>query len=175
MKSQQAIESQSPAVPACPVFVEAEKFFEQMKELSQSIAHRAYEFFDTRGREIGHDLKDWFQAESALLRRVPVEIAETNGQLKVRAEVPGFSVEQIKVSVELRSLMLSGKAETQTESSDEQTILTERRGHSFCRTLSLPAEVDPAQVTATLKDGIFELTLAKIAKSEPTNVEVKAA
>ncbi len=174
MKSQQAIKSSSPAVPTRPVFVEAEKLFEQMKELSQSIAHRAYEFFETRGREIGHDLEDWCQAEAEVLRRVPVEITEANGQLKVRAEVPGFSAEQIKVSVEPHRLMLSGKAETTTESSAPQMIFTERRGHGFCRTINLPADVDPAQVTATVKDGILELTLAKIAKSEPTSVEVKA-
>lgn len=175
MKSHQAIESSSPVAPARPVFVEAEKLFEQMMEFSQSIAHRAYEFFDTRGREIGHDLEDWFQAESELLRRVPVEITETNDHLKVRAEVPGFSAEQIKVSVEPRSLMISGKTETQTESSTEQVIFTERRGNGFCRTLKLPADVDPAQTTASVKDGVLELTFAKSARSEPTSVEVKDA
>jgi HSP20 family protein len=175
MKSQQALESSRPGGQARPVFVEAEKLFEQMKEFSQSVAQRAYEFFDTRGREIGHDLEDWFQAESELLRRVPVEIMEADGHLKVRAEVPGFSAEQIKVSVEPRSLMISGQTETQTESSTERMIFTERRGNGFCRTLNLPAEVDPAQTTATVKDGVLELTLAKVAKSEPRSVEVKAA
>lgn len=175
MKSQQALESSSPVAPARPVFVEAEKLFEQMKEFSQSIAHRAYEFFDTRGREIGHDLEDWFRAESEFLRRVPVEITEADGRLKVRAEVPGFNADHIKVSVEPRSLMISGQSETQTESPTERVLFTERRGNGFCRMLNLPTDVDPAQTTATVKNGVLELTLAKIAKSEPTSVEVKTA
>ncbi len=175
MKGQQAIASQSSDMAAHPVFVEAEKLFEQMKETSQSIARRAYDFFEMRGREVGHDIEDWFRAEAELLRRVPVEITENDGRLQMRAEVPGFSADQIKVSVEPRRLMISGAAATQTESSTGQVIYTEQRGNGFCRTLDLSAEVDPAQTTATLKDGILELTLAKIAQSKPTSVEVKAA
>jgi hypothetical protein len=35
---------------------------------SEEIAQRAYEIFQTRGGEPGHDLDDWLQAESELLR-----------------------------------------------------------------------------------------------------------
>lgn len=35
---------------------------------ADEIARRAYERFVARGREHGHDLEDWLQAESELLR-----------------------------------------------------------------------------------------------------------
>jgi hypothetical protein len=35
---------------------------------TEEIAQRAYEIFLARGEEPGHDLDDWFQAESELLR-----------------------------------------------------------------------------------------------------------
>ena len=35
---------------------------------SEEIAQRAYEIFLARGGEPGHDLDDWLQAESELLR-----------------------------------------------------------------------------------------------------------
>jgi hypothetical protein len=35
---------------------------------TEEIARRAYEIFLARGGEPGHDLDDWFQAESELLR-----------------------------------------------------------------------------------------------------------
>ncbi|MBO0727072.1 MAG: DUF2934 domain-containing protein [Blastocatellia bacterium] len=73
MKSQQALQSIKQEAPASPIFVEAEKLLDQMKEFSQSVARRAYQYFEARGREIGHDLEDWFHAESELMRRVPVE------------------------------------------------------------------------------------------------------
>ena len=95
-----AIQTTKQQTTASPVFVEAEKLFEQMKEFSQSVARRAYEYFEARGREFGHDLEDWFRAESELMRRVPVEIKEADSQITVRAEVPGFAANEINVSVE---------------------------------------------------------------------------
>jgi hypothetical protein len=35
---------------------------------ADQIAQRAYEIFEARGGEPGHDLDDWLQAESELLR-----------------------------------------------------------------------------------------------------------
>ena len=40
------------------------------------IAHRAYELFETRGWEPGHDLDDWLQAERELCSRPPSTSAE---------------------------------------------------------------------------------------------------
>ena len=155
-----------------PTFVEFEKLFEQMKEFTQSIAHRAYDFFEVRGREFGHDLEDWFRAESELIRHVPVAIKETEQNIVVHAEVPGFSANDIKISVEGRQLMLSGKIETATKT--EPTVYTERRSNQFYRALTLSADVDATKALAALKDGVLELTLPKVAQSEAVNVEVKA-
>jgi HSP20 family protein len=174
MKSQQAIQTTKQQTPASPIFVEAEKLFEQMKEFSQSIARRAYDFFEARGREFGHDLEDWFRAESELMRRTPVEIKEAENQIIVRAEVPGFTANEIKVSVEPQRLVLSGKSEKTTEEKKELTVLSEFRSNQFCRELRLPAEIDPAKTTAVLKDGVLELVFAKVAEGKAVNVEVKS-
>ena len=173
MKPQQAIQTMKQQAPASPVFVEAEKLFEQVKEFSQTVARRAYEYFEARGREFGHDLEDWLRAESELMRRVPVEIKEADGQITLRAEVPGFTADEIKISVEPQRLVISGKSEKTAEEEKEQTLLSEFRSNQFCRELTLPAEVDPAKTTAVLKDGVLELGLAKVAESKAVNVEVK--
>ncbi len=173
MKSQQALQSTEKQTPASPIFVEVEKLFEQMKEFSQSVARRAYEFFEARGREFGHDMEDWFRAESELMRRVPVEIKEAENQITMRAEVPGFAANEINVSVEPQRLVISGKSEKTTEEKKEETLLSEFRSNQFCRELRFPAEVDPAKTTAVLKDGVLELAFAKVAESKPVNVEVK--
>jgi HSP20 family protein len=172
MKSQQGIQPTKQQPPASPVFVEAEKLFEQMKEFSQSVARRAYEYFEARGREFGHDLEDWFRAESELMRRVPVEVKEVDGQIAVRAEVPGFAANEIKISVEPQRLVISGKSE-KTAEKKEQTLLSEFRSNQFCRELRLPAEVEPDKTTAVLKHGILELAFAKASESKPVSVEVK--
>ena len=38
-------------------------------ELQEQIRRRAYDIYEQRGREDGHDLEDWLQAESELLHR----------------------------------------------------------------------------------------------------------
>jgi HSP20 family protein len=173
MKSQQAIQPTKQQAPASPIFVETEKLFEHVKEFSQSVARRAYEYFEVRGREFGHDLEDWFRAESELMRRVPVEIKEADGQIIVRAEVPGFAANEIKISVEPQRLVISGKSEKTTEESKEQILLSEFRSNQFCRELRLPAEVELDKTTAVLKDGVLELVFVKATEIKPVAVEVK--
>lgn len=158
-----------------PIFVEAEKLFEQMKELSQTVARRAYELFEVRGRRIGDELSDWFRAEAELMRRLPVELSETAEQIVVRAEVPGFKAGEIKISVEPERLMISGAAEQKQEETTVQPGWSEFRSACFCRQLELPAPVDPNKAAATLKDGILELTMTKAAPQQAVNVAVTTA
>src|SRR5262245_12454263 len=132
-----------------------------------------YGYFEAHGREFGHDLEDWFRAESELMRRVPVEVKDADGQITVRAEVPGFAANEIKISVEPQRLVISGKSERTTEEEKEQTLLSEFRSNQFCRELRLPAEVEPDKTTAILKDGVLELVFAKAAESKPVAVEIK--
>jgi HSP20 family protein len=173
MKPQQAIQTAKQQTPSSPIFVEAEKLFDQMKEFSQSVARRAYEYFEARGREFGHDLEDWFRAESDLMRRVPIEIKEIDGRTIVRAEVPGFAADEIKVSVEPQLLVISGKTEEKNEEKNEETLLSEFRSNQFYREVKLPFKVEPDQTTAVLNDGVLELALAKAAEVSPVSVEVK--
>ncbi|MBS1791756.1 MAG: Hsp20 family protein [Acidobacteria bacterium] len=174
MQPQQALEVKKTS-PSGPVFVEAEKLFEQVKESAQSIAKRAYEFFEDRGREFGHDLEDWLRAEFELTRRVPLELRENDGQLIVRAEVPGFKPAEIKVSVEPMQIIISGKTEEKKQEETANEVFSEIQSNQFCRCLGLPAEVDPTKATATLKDGVLELMLVKSATGKATNVEIKVA
>ncbi len=41
---------------------------EWMPELEQQIRRRAYELYEQRGKEDGHELDDWLQAESEITR-----------------------------------------------------------------------------------------------------------
>jgi HSP20 family protein len=109
------------------------------------------------------------------MRRVPVEIKEAENQITVRAEVPGFTANEINVSVEPRRLVISGKTEKAAEEKKEQTLFSEIRSNQFCRELTLPAEVDPAKTAAVLKNGVLELAFTKVAESKAVAVEVKTA
>jgi len=148
---------------------------DRIQELSNSIARRAFEIFEGRGRALGHDLEDWLRAESEFLHPMHVDIAESDEALTVRAEVPGFSAKELEVGVEPHRLTISGKRETSEERTSKKTIYTEQCSNQIFRAINLPAQVDTSKVTATLKDGVLELSMPKAAKVQNVPVEEKQA
>jgi len=89
--------------------VETENVFDQIEQMYDSIARRAFEIFETNGRWFGRDLDDWLKAEAELLHPLHLEISEEDNNLNVRAEVPGFSPSELEINVEPRRLTISGK------------------------------------------------------------------
>lgn len=156
-------------------FVGPEKLFERVRQVYDAIARRAFDIFESNGRAFGHDLEDWFRAESELLRPVNVDVQESDGALVVCAEVPGFSAKELEVSVEPRRLTVSGKKEGSEDRKERKTIYRERQSDQLLRVLDLPVEVDPSKAMATLKDGILELKMPRASKVQKIRVEPKAA
>jgi len=90
MKSQASSHQQQPEPPAALLTLcSAEDLAKEMQEVRLVIARRAYELFEARGREPGHDWEDWFRAESELLRPVSISKSESADQFTVRANVFG--------------------------------------------------------------------------------------
>lgn len=156
-------------------FEEVEKVFERMQKTYDSIARRAFELFETNGKVSGRDLEDWFKAEKELLHPVHINIAETDDALEVKAEVPGFTAKELEVSVEPRRLTVTGKRETKEERKEGKKVYSEHCASQILRVVDLPAEVDAAKVTATLKDGVLEFVMPKAAPAKKVPITTKAA
>ena len=157
-----------------PVFVEAEKMFDKLSEITTETASRAYDFFRERGGEFGLELDDWFKAEREILRPVTVEIRESDGNIIVSAAIPGFKPDEIEVSIKDRRLILSGQTEAREEKEKENVLFTEWRSNRFFRQVTLPATVDADKVVARLKDGILDLKMPKAEERDATKVSVAA-
>ena len=157
-----------------PFFVEAEKMFERFADISMETTNRAFDFFRARGGEFGHEVEDWFRAESDILRFVPVEIKEQNGTLKVSADVAGFKPEEVEISVKDNTLMISGKMEAREEKKDENVFYSDFRSNRFFRQMTLPEAVKVEDAKAEIKDGMLNISLPKIGKSAPKNIAVSA-
>ena len=172
--SPQAATAMQPAKAPVPVRQPATSdVVDQVEQIYDSIARRAFEIFNNNGRWLGHELEDWFRAESELLHPVHLEIAESDDNLTVRAEVPGFSAKELEIDVEPRKLTISGKHEAQEESKKGKTIYSERCAKEILRVVDLPAEVDSSKVSAILKDGILNIELPKAAHAKAVRVEPK--
>ena len=156
-----------------PSFIEAEKMFERMAEMTKEVANRAFEFFTERGGEWGRELDDWFKAETELLRPTPVEMTETEKDLTVRAAVAGFKPEEIEIRIKDHVLMLSGKTEKSWKKDEEKTFYSEWKSDHFYRTLTLPQNVDADKAKAKLTDGILEVVLPKTEEKKARKVSIE--
>jgi HSP20 family protein len=163
-----------PAKGGPPVKLSMDDFSERVRATYDAIARRAYEIFETHGH-YGNELNDWFKAESELLQPARLELLDSGDAFIVRAEVPGFQGNDLEVKVETRRLIITGRRETKDRSEPGKTIYTERRSAEILRVLDLAADVDPAKVTATLKDGILELNLPKALSAKKTKVKENVA
>ena len=153
----------------------ASDLFDRIQDLSNSIAGRAFEIFEDRGRAFGHDLEDWLRAESEFLHPIHLDIAESDDAVTVRAEVPGFSAKELEVGMEPHRLTISGKREAKEDRTSKKTIYSEHCRNQIFRAVDLPAEVDTSKVTANLKHGVLELSMPKAAKAHKVQVEEKPA
>jgi HSP20 family protein len=101
-----------------------------------------------------------------------VEVAESDGEVTVKLEVPGVPKDQIEVSVTENEVTVRGETRKETEEKKKDYHRQEIRYGAFQRTVSLPAEVDAAKAAAELKDGILRITLPKAAHAKARRVDV---
>jgi HSP20 family protein len=138
---------------------------DRVQETFDAISRRAFEIFEGNGRSFGHDVEDWLQAEKELFHPVHLDINESDESISVKAEVPGFNEKELQVTMEPSRLTISGKHESSKEEKKGKTVYSEVCAKEVFRVVELPAEVDTKKVTATLKDGILQLTMPKAAKA----------
>jgi HSP20 family protein len=146
-----------------------------MSALYNKISQRAFSLFEHNGRNHGHDVEDWLKAESEFLTPVALEVSETDSELAVRAEVPGFEEKDVEVVAEPSRLFISGKTEHKTEEKKKRTLYSEISSNEIFRSIWLPAKIDPDKVSATLKNGILEVSMQKAALAKKVAVSAKAA
>jgi HSP20 family protein len=144
--------------------------FKRADEITKKIARRAFELFEDNGRTPGRDLDDWFKAEAEMLQPIRIDLAEANGNMTLRAEVPGFTAKELEVTVEPQRVTITGKRETKEEHKDKKTVYTETSSNEVLRVIGLPASVNAEKAAATLKDGVLELEIPKAVP--PKEIEI---
>lgn len=106
-----------------------------------------------------------------------IDVEHGDGNLVVRADVPGIRPEEMKIEVRGDILTVSGEHEERKEDKDRRYLRRERRFGSFRRSLALPAGVDAEKIEATTQDGVVEVTipLPKEARAETVTITPTAA
>ena len=139
----------------------------KMRSVQLAIARRAYELFETRGREHGHDWEDWFRAESEQLRPVSVAISESEDRISVRANVFGFEERELSVGIEPRRITILGTKETSvTESEGGKVEYIDWYPDQILKFIDLSTDVMPERSVVELQTGVLKFELPKAAKHQ---------
>ena len=170
-----ALQTKTETRPSSLGLIPSTALFKEVEDLYNSITRRAFEIFEGNGHTFGHDLEDWFKAESELLHPVHIDVSESGDSIIVRAEVPGFKADDLKLSAEGSRLTITGRRETRKERKDERTVYKEECSDQILRVIDLPGDIDSGKAVATLKDGLLELKAPKAAPAKKVAITTTAA
>jgi len=139
----------------------------KMQQVQLAIARRAHELFEARGGEHGHDLEDWFRAESELLCPVSVSLLESRDKISVRAGVAGFDETELEVSIEPHRITIVGNKEAREMKAEGRTIeQTASHPHQILEVIHLASEVVPERAVIELQAGVLKFELPAAAPNE---------
>jgi HSP20 family protein len=135
------------------------------------------------GRHFGRPFHDIEPGELEASYSPAIESYVKDGNLVIRADVPGVEPKDIELSVLGNVLIIKGERKQQNEVKKEEYIRRETSYGSFERRLTLPEGTDPERIKASFKNGVVEimmpvskeLTAKKIPLEASSETETKPA
>ena len=102
-----------------------------------------------------------------------VNIEEVEDRFEITAELPGMKRDDVKIEVKDHVLTLTGEKKVENEKKDRNVYLYERGYGRFCRTFTLPVNVDADKIGAEFNDGLLRIDVPKTEEAKPKEIEVK--
>jgi HSP20 family protein len=101
-----------------------------------------------------------------------VDILEKDGNLILRAELPGVNEKEIDLKLDGHVLTLKGERKLEHEEKEGDFHRIERSYGSFSRSFTLPETVDQEKISAEYKSGILTVTIPQKPEVKPREIPV---
>jgi len=101
-----------------------------------------------------------------------IDAFDREKELVIRVEIPGVKPEDVDITMEDRTLTISGKREFDETVEQAGYHPREIFAGEFKRTLVLPEGLNPEEITAKAEDGILTVTLPRRPEVLPRKVKV---
>lgn len=88
-----------------------------------------------------------------------IEMFEREGELHIRADLPGLKKEDVQIELEDDAVILRGERREERREEREGMYRTEVSYGSFYREVPLPSNVEADEANATFRDGVLEITM----------------
>ena len=113
----------------------------------------------------------------ATLAPYAVDVHEDSDRFYVEAELPGFTKEEVEITLEDGVLTLRAEHKEELKKGpgpDRQPLHIERRWNRFERSFTLPTAVNENSVRAELDGGMLTITLDKREEVKPRKIQISA-
>jgi HSP20 family protein len=116
------------------------------------------------GRQQGDQLSQW----------APVlDVLQEQGDIVVRAELPGVKQEDVDITFHNGVLTISGERKAEEQREGSGYYVRERRYGSFRRSMTLPQGTDESKISASFEDGVLEVRVTGAAAvQEPKRIQI---
>ncbi len=102
-----------------------------------------------------------------------VDIIEDEKAYVIKAELPDMKKEDVHVQLENGVLTLSGERRVERDEKTRKYHRIERAYGVFARSFELPENIDANKISASYKDGVLTVAVAKSEQALPKQIEVK--
>lgn len=102
-----------------------------------------------------------------------VDVAETDKDIKVSAELPGMDEKDITVEMDETSMTIRGERKEEKEDKGKNWYTREQSYGSFHRVIPLPANVESGKAKATFKKGLLTVTVPKREEEQAKRKAIK--
>jgi HSP20 family protein len=136
--------------------------------------------FDMLDREFGRLVNRYWGSGAevpATLAPYAVDVHEDADHFYVEAELPGFSKEDVDITLEDGVLTIRAERKDEVKQNGKgqrQALHIERRWTRFERSFTLPTAVNESSVRAELNGGMLKLTLDKREEVKPRKIQITA-
>jgi len=104
-----------------------------------------------------------------------IEVSRRQGELVLRADLPGLSADDIELELDNGELTIRGERRDEAEERRGDVNYTERFYGAFQRSILVPKNVAPEQVRAVFKNGVLEVSVdLDEARPNRGRIEVRA-
>jgi len=115
--------------------------------------------------DFGHPARSIFNFATRGAPVPPMELADIGDSYQLTAELAGMSDKDVTIEVAAGVLSVSGEKTESKDHDEGGCLMSERRYGAFARQITLPKDADADAISASFKNGLLTVTIAKDKKA----------
>ena len=131
------------------------------------------DYFDMTPSELFRDFGRQFFSNFPDEQSIKTDISEKDDRYELKAELPGFSKDQIDISYENGTLIIFGENnQVNEEKDDEGKVIQKERSYSNVKRMYSLNNIDEDNIEAKFEDGILSVDLPKTANNQRKVIDI---